>query len=286
MTGTPGVYRHKVGEIEVVALADGEMTLPPEMFPDANRAEMARLAEQGSHPFPVRSHSNAYAVQTGDLLYLIDAGAGSLLGPSLGHLAQSLAAAEIAPERVDAILLTHMHPDHIGGLTRDGNAVFPRARLMVPEVDAAYWLDPESAATSTEIVRPYFRMVQDAVAPYAGRMQRIAAGSTPVPGIEAMLLTGHSRGHTGYLITSSEDRLLVWGDIVSNAALQFARPGWTLAHDFSRPRAAFERRRVFNMAAQDRLMIAGAHLPFPGIGRVTRDGERYTFEPLVPHAKP
>jgi hypothetical protein len=111
----PGIFRHMVGQFEVTALLDGELTLAPELFPDADRDWMARLAEQAFQRLPVLSPTNAYAVNTGNRLYLIDTGAGSLLGPSHGHLAENLTVAGITPEQVDAILITHMHPDHIGG---------------------------------------------------------------------------------------------------------------------------------------------------------------------------
>jgi glyoxylase-like metal-dependent hydrolase (beta-lactamase superfamily II) len=281
----PGVFRQMVGDVEVTALLDGEATLPPEYMPDVHREEMAAIAAQGGQSIPVRSPMIVYAVRTGDRLYLVDAGAGDTGGPALGRLPESLAAAGIAPAEVDAILVTHMHPEHVGGLTRDGRAVFPNAELILPDVDAGYWLDPKEEASAAEHRRRSFEIAQAAVAPYAERTRRIAVGTRVARSIQAVPLPGHSIGHTGYLIASGEARLLIWGDIVQNAALHFPRPGWTSVLDHNRNRSSFERRRVFDMAVKDAIMVAGMHLPFPGIGHVERDGPRYRFRPISGETK-
>lgn len=274
----PGFYRRMVGTFEVTALLDGDLALEPKLF-SGDPAEMERVAANSYMPTPVRSHVNAYAVNTGERLYLIDTGTGPLMGPSLGRASENLVLAGIDPEQVDAILLTHLHPDHFGGMTLEGKPVFPNAEVFISEADAKFWLGMEIAEKAPPDFKPFFDMARAAIKPYAHRVKPTPANGPIGPGIEAMALPGHTVGHTGYIVSSGKDRMMVWGDIVHNAALQFPRPEWTLAFDTDQPQAAVTRKRAFDMAASDRIIVAGMHLPFPGIGHVERTANEYRFHP-------
>jgi glyoxylase-like metal-dependent hydrolase (beta-lactamase superfamily II) len=280
----PGVYRQSIGGIEVTALLDGDFTFPPELFPDAKPEEQEALAQRAFVPFPVQSPCNAYAVNTGDKLYLVDTGTGTFganfPGTHLGYLGEALAAAGIARDDIDAILLTHLHPDHLGGLVREREVQFSKAEIIAPDADMKFWLSAEIAAQAPDSAKPFFDMAVTAMKPYENRTRRIAPSGPVVPGIEAVAMPGHTVGHTGYLIGTGNDRLLIWGDIVHSAALQFPRPELTIPFDTDRSQAAATRKRAFDMAATDRIMVAGMHLPFPGLGYVERDGERYAYHPV------
>lgn len=274
----PGFFRRKLGAFEVTALLDGDLELELKLF-SGDAAEMAKLSAQSYQPSPPRAHVNAFAVNTGEKLYLVDTGTGALLGAALGRVTENLVLAGINPDQVDAILLTHLHPDHFGGMTVEGRPAYKNAEVYVSEADAKFWLGTEMAEKAPADLKPFFQMAAAAIKPYAHRLMPLPASGTIGAGVTTLALPGHTVGHTGFLFTSGKERMLVWGDIVHNAALQFARPDVTLAFDTDQPQAAAARKRAFDMAASDKLLVAGMHLPYPGLGFVERTGAEYRYHP-------
>jgi glyoxylase-like metal-dependent hydrolase (beta-lactamase superfamily II) len=281
---TPPVYRFKLGAFTVTAVTDGTLGLETDLFPEAQRQpqEAARLLGQAALPTqgPIRTFVNAYAVDTGDRLALIDTGLGPApgFGPDLGRLPKNLAAAGLDPAAVDLVVLTHLHPDHVGGLTSGGQRAFPNAELVVSEADYAFWMDEGTASRAPADAQPFFAFARDALKPYAGRIRRAAPGEI-VPGLTLEAAPGHTPGHALVRVASDGAQLLVWGDVVHAVALQFPHPDWSLAFDTDQAQAAASRKRVFDQAATDRLLIAGMHLPFPGVGYVARRIESYAYVP-------
>ena len=201
------------------------------------------------------------------------------MGPTLGKLPDSLRAAGVAPERIDTILLTHLHPDHSNGLVDDdGRAVFPNAQLVLHEAEAAFWLDRDEASGARRAHPPQHRQGGVTTAPYRARMRTVRDGEA-LPGVSAVLLAGHTPGHTGWLIQSRGERLLIWGDLVHLASIQIPRPDAALVFDVDPQAACATRRRMFDRAAADKLKVAGAHLDFPGFGAIVRKGTGFAFEP-------
>lgn len=277
----PGVIRRRVGSVEVTALLDGHLEMAAELFPSADPAELERLAGTAFHkPGPQRAPVNAYLVNTGERLALVDAGAAALFGPELGKLPQALSAAGVAPEQIDTLLITHLHPDHVAGvLTAGGAAAFPNAELVVTEAEHAFWHDDANLNRAPEGMKPFFLAARRSVAAYAGRVRRIA-GADPVFGpITAVPLPGHTPGHGGFLIGSDGEALLIWADLVHLATYQFARPDWSIAFDVDPAMAAATRRRVLDQTAVDRMLVAGMHMPFPGFGHVAKEGAAFRFVP-------
>lgn len=278
----PGIYRLNVGDIEVTALLDGYIDLAMNLFPGAAAPEIRRLQKANFLPRgeTVRSGVNAFVVNTGDRLALVDAGGSDLLGPTLGDLPASLAAAGIDPAAIDMVIVTHLHPDHIGGLvTGDGAAVFPNAELIVHEADWNFWTNAELMAKANDQGKVFFQAAQSAITPYAKRSRLVGDDEEVTPGIRSLALPGHTPGHTGFVVASGVDTLLIWGDVVHSAVLQVPHPEWSIAFDIASDLAVATRRRAFDMAASERLLVAGMHLPFPGFGHVTREGDRFRYQP-------
>jgi len=277
-------YRHMVGSVEVIALSDGAFDLPVQLFPKADPAEAAKiLTSAGAPTDKMGTAVNAFLVNTGDKLVLIDSGAGQLFGPTLGRFAANLTALGIDPAAVDVIAMTHLHPDHFGGLlTADAKLAFPNAAMFIAEADTKFWLDEAIAAKVPADNKPFFDQARMMVGPYvaAQKFQPAADGKEVVAGVTAMAAPGHTPGHTMYRINSGNESLLIWGDIVHSASLQFPHPGWAIAFDTDQDLAIATRTKVFDMTSADKLTVAGAHLPFPGIGHVVKSGTGYGYAPL------
>lgn len=275
------VSRHRVGAVEVVALGDGELDLAVTLFGDADPAERTRLARAaGLDGDTVPVAINTFAIRTGERTLLVDAGSGSLRGPREGFTGRALAAAGIAPEAVDAVLMTHGHGDHAGGLRlASGEAAFPRAELWLARAEAAFWSDPTLAGRMPARMTPTIANAQACLALYADRIRLFDPGEHVAPGVTAVALPGHTPGQTGFLVEDAGERLLIWADVVHVAAFQFARPDWTIGFDADGAAAAATRARLLAEAADSGLAVAGMHLAFPGIGTVRRDGGAYAFVP-------
>jgi glyoxylase-like metal-dependent hydrolase (beta-lactamase superfamily II) len=270
--------RKQIGDITVIALSDGVLAAPLDVVLGVERAEIERLAgRKPGEPLPIAV--NAFLLERAGKLALVDTGSGNSMGPTLGGVPQNLRALGVAPERIETIFLTHLHPDHSNGLVDDaGNAIYPNAEVVLHETEAAFWLDRDEASGATERIRRNIAKTAVTTAPYRARMRTVRDGEA-VPDISALLLAGHTPGHTGWLIQSGKDSLLIWGDLVHLAAIQIARPDTGLVYDVDPQAACATRRRMFDRVAADKLVVAGAHLDFPGFGTIVRKGSGFAFEP-------
>ncbi|CUW37338.1 putative Metallo-beta-lactamase superfamily protein, zn-dependent hydrolase protein [Magnetospirillum sp. XM-1] len=280
-----GWHRFKLGGFEVTALYDGYIDLPQKVMLNISAKTTEELLRRMFVDYGkgIQTAVNAYLVHTGTRLVLVDAGTAKAFGPTLGFIPDNIRAAGYDPAQVDAVLLTHLHPDHAAGLLgADGKPAFPNAEIWVAKAEADFWLDEAVAAKMPEANRVFFKMARDAVAPYkaAGKLHAIS-GQVGLPaGIAAVDTNGHTPGHTSYLLTSQGQSLLVLGDLVHNHAVQFAHPEVAFEYDSDRVQAVKTRKKVFADAAKQRLWVAGAHLPFPGIGHVRAEGKAFAWVPL------
>ena len=280
-TQAPGFYRQRFGDVVVTAINDGVIDLPLGAMrgiePEA-ASDLLRDAFRAPSP---RSSVNAFLVQGSGKTILIDTGAGDGMGPTMGRLQASLSAAGVAPDDVDVVLITHLHPDHAGGLASPaGAAMFPRAELVVSQLEADFWLSEAKAAAAPDDAKPYFARAMAAVAPYRERL-RLFTGTDVAAGIQAHPLPGHTFGHTGYLVGSGDSQLLIWGDVFHVPDVQARRPEVGMVFDVDPDGAIQTRRRVLDMVAHDRLMVAGMHMHFPAFSHVVKTAGAYAVLPVA-----
>lgn len=277
----PAAHRFAIGELEVTALSDGFLPLGLELFPSADPAAAEALLAKAFLPKAVPTSVNAFLVTKGDQRVLIDTGTASTMGPSLGHVPEALAAAGVKPEMINMVIITHLHPDHANGLVgADGKAAFPAAEVVVSAPELAFWNDDGIMSNAPGEMKSFFEMARKALVPYAGKVRQVEGEAEIVPGITALPAPGHTPGHLALRLGSGDANLLILTDVVHVPALQFSRPEWSIAFDTDQEMAVATRKKILDMAAADGLLVAGMHLPFPGLGHVARKGDAYDYVPV------
>ena len=285
-TQAPGYYRMMLGDFEITALNDATFQLSPAaLLTNVKPEQVQQALQRNLLKDPVPTSVNGFLVNTGTKLVLIDTGTGTgdHADPTMGALLANLKAAGYQPGQVDEIYITHMHGDHIGGLTAAGHAAFPNAIVRADRREADYWLSEANLNAAAKDAQDRFRQARAALAPYiaAGRFRTFDGATELVPGVRAVPAYGHTPGHTVYEVASKGEKLLLWGDLMHVAAVQFADPAVTIRFDTDSPAAAARRALVFADAARQGYWIGGAHVAFPGLGHLTTAGTSYAWVPVI-----
>jgi len=268
----------QVGDLQVFALSDGYLDVPLANFPSAETPRAARLLHLGADdPLQVRIPVNCFLLHARDNIILFDTGCGSALASTAGKLPENLAAAGYGPGQVNMVVMTHLHIDHAGGLTRDDEAVFPNAELVVSGPELDYWSNPRFPDSAPPRQKSSAVIAARVLDICRARIRKLHPREALSPEIASLPLPGHTPGHTGFVLRAGDDRLFIWGDIIHSCLLQFAEPDWHYAGDVDRDEAAATRLETFSGAASGNSLIAGMHLPFPGVGMVERDGAAFRF---------
>lgn len=284
----PGLLRHRIGAIEVLSLADGFGQVPTAMIiglEPRSAVEAAALAYKPHDPTNVTISINAYLIRTGDRLIAVDTGAGGAMGPSLGAWQLSLEAAGIDPAGIDTLFLTHAHTDHVGGMSDSaGQRLLPNAGLVLAEAEWDFTHDEAVLASLPDQFKGNFLQARAQLAPYAADRDVLPMDRDTeiAPGVTAVPMPGHTPGHMGLRVESEGEQLLIWGDIVHAPAYQFSQPDWSVAFDADIATAISSRRKLLDMAATDRTMVAGMHLDFPALGFVERHAGAFRYVAAPP----
>lgn len=256
-----GYLRVMVGDAEVTALSDGTMALTPDMLTGAPRTEIdAHLRNAHMRGHTLHTSVNIFLIRHGGRMVLVDGGCGLFYGPSLNKLPASLKASGYTPEQITDVLVTHLHDDHAGGLMMDGKRVFPNATIYVDKREGV-----------NAMVAPCQKV---------GKLARFEGEFELTPGIRSLPTPGHTPGHSAYVLETKGQKLLFWGDVMHIEEVQFPAPQINSVFESNRADAVAQRQKVFADAAEKGYLVAGAHITYPGIGRLAKEGSGYRWWPL------
>jgi glyoxylase-like metal-dependent hydrolase (beta-lactamase superfamily II) len=267
----------RVGRFTVTALTDGFADMPYTFFPGRTAAEVeqAAIAHFVARPSGVRFVFNQYLIEDGTRKILIDTGPAGSIGQT-GSLPQALATLGLRRDQIDAVIVTHMHQDHMGGLIAGGQNNFPNADVYIDRRDVSYWTDPAKQNGAPDYLQTSFRMATDVVR-LCPRLQAIDGPREITRGVSIVDLTGHTPGHIGVRVEDAGRSLIMVSDMI----FPVVHPGTTDVNFlFEQDRAAAKamRDRFFPLAAAEGALIAATHMPFPGLGRVVTDQGKTRWE--------
>lgn len=265
----PDTYRFGLGDFQISTITETTVALdgPHPIFGEDQPPEaVADLAEKRFLPADQMVISfTPVVVNTGSQLVLFDAGNGPEGGFAQGDLPAKLQAMGLSAEQIDVVVITHFHPDHIGGLTLSGFEQFPNARYVASEAEYNFWASEEKLSGPTERVA---RLTQEKVVPLAEKMTFIKDEGEVVPGIRGLAAFGHTPGHMVFHVESGSRRLLITADAANHYVMSLERPDWHVRFDMDKEAAAATRKKLFGMIAADKIPFSGYHMPFPSVGFV------------------
>jgi glyoxylase-like metal-dependent hydrolase (beta-lactamase superfamily II) len=283
--GNTGHYRFRVGDIRATVVSDGTLAGSPRLFAgNAPAEELDRALRDALRP-PESTvlNLNTLLLEVAGRKVLVEAGAAQTMGPNGGALFARLAAIGVRAEEIDVIIVTHTHPDHVGNLRRaDGGAAFPNAAVHVPEADWTFFVRDEPDLSHLpmppEFRQRFIAAIKRSVEPIVRTAILYRPGSEIVPGVTTIPAAGHTPGMAAVLIHSGSDQLLITSDAAYDPLLNMERL-WRPGPDLDQEAAARVRRSLFDRAAADRIPVLGFHFPFPGLGRITTNGDAYRWVP-------
>lgn len=281
----PGFYRFTVNEVEITILGDGFFHLPSEVFafnvdPETRDEYFrSRMIPFDWHPY----QANPVLIDNGNQRILIDSGTGEfpydVFSDDDGLLAEGLKAAGIAPESIDVVILTHAHPDHLGGLiypTTD-KPVFSNAEILISDVELDFWTSDDVEFRLPDAALPMLPGIQATLDAMDGRLRPVPAGEEVVSGIRSIASPGHTHGHIALGLEAGDKEILLVGDAITNIHIDFEHPDWHFGVDLDPETAGNTRRRLLDMASTDGMLILGYHFPFPGLGYALRNGNAWQW---------
>ncbi|WP_346827324.1 MBL fold metallo-hydrolase [Serratia inhibens] len=276
----PGYYRMPLGKFTVTAVSDGTVTIPLDTLLThvSSQVLKQRMAEEAMTP-QAETSINTFVIDTGKQRVLVDTGAGPLFGKAGGHLLANLRAAGYPAETIDAVLLTHVHGDHSGGVSLNGKPAFPNAQVYVDKKDVDFWLNPANIGRVEDSQKHTFKESAEALNPViaAGKLKTFTAPLTVVAGIRALPAPGHTPGSVVYRVESEGQALVLWGDIIHAKAVQMPDPEVAIHFDVNQQQAVQTRERILAQVAREGDWVAAAHISFPGLGHVKAEGKGYRW---------
>lgn len=284
-----GYYHHQLGSTQITALLDGTNYLNPALFKGLSDTEKTEILKKYAaiNDKGIQTSVNAFLVNTGNQLFMIDSGAASCFGTHLGSIYNNLKASGYEPEQVNGIFLTHLHPDHVCGISNNSIANYPNATLHISKTEYDYWLSPNTVKTLPQENQEKFlgtvEKIKAALAPYekAKKVKVFSDKSLAFGGVEFKPSFGHTPGHHSFKLKANDQEVVFIGDIVHSHTLQFEQPKTAVDFDIDSKAAVETRLKHFAEYSKDGQLIAAPHLPFPGLGHIySKDGNSYQWIPV------
>jgi len=281
----PGMHRFNLGSFQITAILDAHTTLRRETLISYDGKQAQEALGKLFRPLPTDGFVipvHCFVINTGEKLVLIDTGGGEGFSSSPYSLHDNLNRAGFKADDIDVIILTHLHGDHFGGLTtKTGEARFPNAIVKLHRLEYDFWHDDSEKEKASDT--PYgsnFDAARSAIAPYAKQAELLEEDGELVPGIETILLPGHTPGHMGVMLRSDGQEVLMWADLVHHTVLQLVNPDWSMAFDTDPDLSRQTRNKILDKVSSEGIAVLGSHLDFPGFGHVAKEGKGYRFYPV------